>query len=128
MNDLSKTTEAITKVGEAAAKMDEAISRLDAAFQRLLERVIKINDDMAFRIKQSLHPSNHEPVDGHAAAAKEALCIAVQDTRANLFPISSEPVMEPVAGDGDQREEENAGTSLEDTSNETAEPKPVQEG
>lgn len=114
MNDLSKTT--------------EAISHLDAAFQRLLERVIKINDDMAFRIKQSLHPSNHEPVDGHAAAAKEALCNAVQDTRANLFPFIIEPVMEPVAGAGDQREEESAGTSREDTSNETAEPKPDQEG
>jgi hypothetical protein len=51
------------------------------AFDRLEAEAKKIIDDLRFRIKQALHPTNHDPVDAHTNAADDSLSAAIDAAR-----------------------------------------------
>lgn len=63
----------------------EAATAIHEAFDKLRAEAEKIISNLTFRIKQGLHPTNHEPVDSHSTAASEALSKAVEDARASLL-------------------------------------------
>jgi len=88
-------------------KLEEKIeaegAKVHAAFDRLEEEVETVLRNLAFRLKQFLHISSHEEVDGQIAAGREAITASLSDARykatgdGQITPIAAEPAPAPAA-------------------------------
>lgn len=82
-------------------KIEAEGAKVHAAFDRLEEEVETVLRNLAFRLKQSLHISSHEEVDGQSVAAAEALSNALSAARdaatgdVQVTPVAVEPAPVP---------------------------------
>ena len=109
--------------GELEAKIHDAFNRLRADAQKII-------DDLTFRIKQGLHPTNHDPVDSQGSAASEALAKALEAARSSLVDSQEQSAPTPAAGSATAvGAMGTANSGLLDGAGATdAETKPAQEG
>jgi len=91
----------------------EVEAKIHDAFNRLRADAQKIIDDLTFRIKQGLHPTNHDPVDGQSATASDALAQAVEAARSSIV---NSPVKNAEASDGAAGSATAVGASTTDNS------------